>query len=175
MIRSKSIRSVAALSAILLTACGGAAPAAPTTAPQAPVAQATQAPAAAEATKAPEPTKVQAPPRSEKFTYWGGLIFSDVANKMLEDRVKQWGTERGIEVEVVMINQNETQQKVSAAIEAGSMPDALDLGSGTMQLLAKNGQLEGLDDVFAKIGDAHGGWLDAASASIDPAKYGGKI
>jgi multiple sugar transport system substrate-binding protein len=44
-----------------------------------------------------------------------------------------------------------------------------------MQLLAKNGQLEGLDDVFAKVGEANGGWLDAAAASVDPKKYGGKI
>ncbi len=180
MSHSKSIRSVAILTVALLAACGGAAPAPTAQAPaaeptKAPVAAAPEATKPAEPTKAPEPTKVTAPPRTEKFTYWGGLIFSDVANKMLEDRVKQWGKEKGIEVEVVMINQNETQQKVSAAIEAGSMPDALDLGSGTMQLLSKNGQLEGLDDVFAKIGDAHGGWLDAAKASVDPKKYGGKV
>ena len=158
--------------AALLAACAPGAvppPAAPAAAPKA--AEATKP---AEAPKA-EPTKVTAPPLSEKFTYWGGLIFSDKANKMLEDRVKQWGKEKGIEVEVVMINQNETQQKVSAAIEAGSMPDALDMGTGLMQLLAKNKQLEGLDDVFAKIGDAHGGWLDSSKNSVDPKKYGGSV
>src|SRR5690606_38988861 len=33
----------------------------------------------------------------EVFTYWGGLIFSDVANQMLVDRINQWGEEQGIE------------------------------------------------------------------------------
>jgi multiple sugar transport system substrate-binding protein len=47
---------------------------------------------------------------------------------MLVDRIEQWGEEKGIDVEVVMINQNETVQRVSAAVEAGTMPDALDMG-----------------------------------------------
>ena len=42
------------------------------------------------------------------FTYWGGLIFSEEANAMLVQRIKQWGKERGVPVDVVMINQNET-------------------------------------------------------------------
>ena len=58
------------------------------------------------------------------FTYWGGLIFSEEANAMLVQRIKQWGKERGVPVDVVMINQNETVQRVSAAVEAGTMPDA---------------------------------------------------
>ena len=64
---------------------------------------------------------------------------------------------------------------MAAAVEAGALPDALDMGTGLMQLLAKNGQLEGLDDTFKAIGDAHGGWLDAAKASVNPTKYGGKV
>jgi multiple sugar transport system substrate-binding protein len=168
LIRSKLM--ALPLLAALLAACAAPPPAAaPAAAPVA--AEATKP---AEAAPTPVPTKITAPPLSAKFTYWGGLIFSDVANKMLEERVKQWGKDKGIEVEVVMINQNETQQKVAAAVEAGSMPDALDMGTGLMQLLSKNGQLEGLDDTFKAIGDAHGGWLDSAAKSVDPAKYGGK-
>ena len=34
-----------------------------------------------------------------------------------------------------MINQNETQQRVSAAVEAGTMPSALDMGRGLMLLV----------------------------------------
>src|SRR3954451_2758846 len=48
-----------------------------------------------------------------KLTYWGGLIFSDDANKMLEDTINQWGDDNNVDTEVVMINQNETNQKVS--------------------------------------------------------------
>ena len=74
------------------------------------------------------------------FTYWGGLIFSDEANQMLVDRIEEWGAAKGIDVEVVMINQNETVQRVSAAIEAGTMPDALDMGRNQVLLLSQQGQ-----------------------------------
>lgn len=158
--------------ALVITACAAppAQPAAPAQPAQPAQPAATTAPAA-EATQPPAaPT-----PAPGKFTYWGGLIFSDVANQMLVDKITEWGKSKGIEVDVVMINQNETQQKVSAAVEAGTMPDALDMGTGLMQLLAKNGQLEPLDDVFKEIGEAHGGWLDSAAKSVDPAVYGGSV
>ena len=65
--------------------------------------------------------------KGSKLTYWGGLIFSDKANKLLVETVNNWGAENGIATEVVMINQNETVQKVSAAVASNTMPDALDL------------------------------------------------
>jgi len=147
---------------LLATACA---------APRAPAPQATTAPEA----PATVPTTAPAAPAGGKFTYWGGLIFSDVANKMLVDRITQWGKEKGIEVEVVMINQNETVQRVSAAIEAGNLPDAFDAGVGFMLLLSQRNVLEPVGDVFKEIGDAHGGWLESAAKAVDPAKYGGKI
>src|ERR1044071_414551 len=94
-----------------------------------------------------------------KFVYWGGLIFSDEANTLFANKAKEWGEKRGIPVEVVMINQNETVQKVSAAIEAGTMPDALDLGVDFALLLSRQKQLEPVDKVFEDIGKAHGGWF----------------
>lgn len=107
------------------------------------------------------------------FTYWGGLIFSDAANQMLVDRIEQWGEERGVDVDVVMINQNETVQRVSAAIEAGTMPDALDMGRGFMLLLSESDQLEPLDDLYDEIGESVGGWLPAAEEATNPERYGG--
>ena len=111
----------------------------------------------------------------EKFVYWGGLIFSDEANSMFVDRVEEWGQAKGIEVEVVMINQNETVQRVSAAIEAGTMPDALDLGRDFMLLLSQNGQLEPLNDLYQEIGNAHGGWLDSINQVVTSEGFGGNI
>jgi multiple sugar transport system substrate-binding protein len=191
------------LASMLLAACGGAPPAAqptaappteaaaaPTAAPaptEAPTAAATQAPAATAApttaaTAAPTaaaaaaaPTLAPLPPPAEGvFTYWGGLIFSDDANKLLEERIRQWGEERGIEVDVVMINQNETTQRVSAAIEAGTMPDALDMGRDLMLLLSRNNQLEAVDALYDEVGQAHGGWMPSAEAANNPADFGGK-
>jgi multiple sugar transport system substrate-binding protein len=166
----------ALLLSLLVSACG--APAA-TTAPQATAAPTTAATAAATAaTTAGTATPVPSPlpgAQEGKFVYWGGLIFSDVANKMLVDRINQWGKEKGIQTEVVMINQNETTQRVSAAIEAGTLPDAFDAGIGFVLLLSPRNVLEPVDDVYKEIGDAHGGWTTAAAAAVDPKKFGGKI
>ncbi len=111
----------------------------------------------------------------DTFTYWGGLIFSEAANNLLVERIEQWGEERGIPVDVVMINQNETVQRVSAAVEAGTLPDALDMGGDLLLLLSQNGQLEPLTDLYGEIGEEHGGWLAAAEANSDPEVYGGEI
>ncbi len=151
------------MAALLLTACPpAAAPAAEAPAAEAPAA-ATEAPAAeAVATEAPA---AEAPAADEgTFTYWGGLIFSDAANQMLVDRITQWGEEKGIKTDVVMINQNETTQRVSAAIEAGTMPDALDMGTGLILQLLETDQLEALDDLYTEIGAAHGGWIPSVDA-----------
>lgn len=107
------------------------------------------------------------------FTYWGGLIFSDEANQMLVDRIEEWGAEKGIDVEVVMINQNETVQRVSAAIEAGTMPDALDMGRNQVLLLSQQEQLQPLDELYDEIGESLGGWFNAANQATDPEVFGG--
>jgi len=151
------------LVALAVAACGGQ----PTAAPVAPT--------AASAATTAAPAAVTLPKAVGKVTYWGGLIFSDDANNAQVARIQQWGKERGVEVDVVMINQNETVQRVSAAIEAGTMPDALDMGRDLMLLLSKTNKLEPLDDVYSAVGKAHGGWLSATDAATNPKDFGGKI
>lgn len=111
----------------------------------------------------------------DTFVYWGGLIFSETANNAFVARIEQWGAENGIDVEVVMINQNETVQTVSAAIEAGTMPDALDLGRDFMLLLSQQDQLVALNDLYEQIGEAHGGWLDSAASLVTSEEFEGNI
>lgn len=111
----------------------------------------------------------------DKFVYWGGLIFSDEANSLFVERVEEWGEAQGIDVEVVMINQNETVQRVSAAIEAGTMPDALDLGRDFMLLLSQSGQLEPLNDLYNEIGEMHGGWLESVNSVVTSEGFGGNV
>lgn len=113
--------------------------------------------------------------QNETFVYWGGLIFSETANNMLVERIEQWGAEQGVNVEVVMINQNETVQRVSAAIEAGTMPDALDMGRSQVLLLSQNDQLMALDDLYATIGEEHGGWLPIVMNNNNPDDFGGNV
>jgi multiple sugar transport system substrate-binding protein len=75
--------------------------------------------------------------QGNRLVYWGGLIFSDEANQLLVDTINAWGAANGIETEVVMINQNETVQKVSAAVESNTLPDALDVGLDLLLLLSR--------------------------------------
>lgn len=103
--------------------------------------------------------------KGSKLTFWGGLIFSDDANKLLSDSVTKWGADNGIQTEVVMINQNETVQKVSAAVQANSMPDVLDIGLDLLSVLARQGIFLPLDDLYASLGSAMGGWY----AGVDKA------
>ena len=111
----------------------------------------------------------------DKFVYWGGLIFSEEANDAIVARIEEWGEMKGIEVEVVMINQNETVQRVSAAIEAGTMPDALDMGRGHMLLLSQNDLLVSLNDLYDEIGEAHGGWIDAIDEVMNVEVFEGEV
>jgi multiple sugar transport system substrate-binding protein len=111
---------------------------------------------------------------SGKVTYWGGLIFSDEANALIEETINQWGSDNGVETEVVMINQNETVQRVSAAVESGTMPDALDMGLDLLLLLSsQENVLAPVDDIFTAIGDAQGGWYESVAASTDTTSIAG--
>ncbi len=111
--------------------------------------------------------------KGTKVTFWGGLIFSDKANKLLVDAVRKWGASNGVQTDVVMINQNETVQKVSAAIASNTMPDALDLDSDLLLLLSRQGVFIPLDDLYTSIGQAQGGWFSAVAAATDTRSVAG--
>lgn len=111
--------------------------------------------------------------QGKKLTYWGGLIFSDDANKLLADTINAWGAANGVATEVVMINQNETTQKVSAAVASNSMPDALDVGLDLLLLLSRQGVFSTIDDVYTKVGEAQGGWFDGPAKATDTTAVAG--
>jgi ABC-type glycerol-3-phosphate transport system substrate-binding protein len=111
--------------------------------------------------------------QSKKLTYWGGLIFSDDANKLLSDTIMAWGADNGIETEVVMINQNETVQKVSAAVASNTMPDALDLGLDLLLLLSRQDVFSTLDDLYNSVGAAQGGWYEGVDRATDTTSVAG--
>ncbi|MHB8647347.1 MAG: ABC transporter substrate-binding protein [Thermomicrobiales bacterium] len=149
------------------------APGAATTA-SSPAAAATTAPAATTAASGSATTGTTAPAvitSTGKMTYWGGLIFSPEANDLQVKAIKDWGTQNKIAIDVVMINQNDTNTKVAAAIESNTLPDAFDMGLDLLQL--QHDKLVPLDDLYAKIGKAHGGWLKAVDTATDPNRFGG--
>jgi len=122
-------------------------------------------------------TSLSTPARSQslggKLVYWGGLIFSEDANNLLTDTINKWGADNGVETEVVMINQNETTQKVSAAVSSNTMPDALDMGLDLLLLLSRQDQFVTVDDLYKKIGDAQGGWYEGVDKATDTSAIAG--
>ena len=121
------------------------------------------------ARKAPAVLRLQ----DARLVYWGGLIFSDDANNMLVDEINAWGEANGVETEVVMVNQNETVQRVSAAVESGTMPDALDMGLDLLLLLTNSGELTDLTDLWDSVGEAQGGWYESVSNAASAELLGG--
>lgn len=106
------------------------------------------------------------------FSYWIGLIFSDIANSAAAGQILAWGKSKGIKVEPVLVNQNNLTANVTAAVAAGTMPDALDISSGLMlQLGSKN--LLNVQPLVNELGRVYGGW-NAAAANFDKAGYEGK-
>ena len=121
------------------------------------------------------PSRLLAAPavlKGTKLTFWGGLIFSDKANAALTKAASDWGAAQGVQTEVVMINQNETVQKVSAAIASGTMPDVLDLGVDLLLVLSRQGVFLPLDDVYDRVGQANGGWFPGVAKSADTGAAG---
>lgn len=111
--------------------------------------------------------------QGKKLTYWGGLIFSEDANKLLSDTINAWGAANGVATEVVMINQNETVQKVSAAVASNTMPDALDVGLDLLLLLSRQDQFITIDDLYKKVGEAQGGWFEGPDRATDTTAIAG--
>ncbi len=109
------------------------------------------------------------------FTYWTGLTFPAAGNAIEKQRILQWGKDIGLKVEVVEVNQNDTSQKVAAALQSGSMPDALDLGYDLGKIMVANKQLAPVDATYKTIGDAHGGWLSVIDKATTDKSWGGSI
>ncbi|MCM2443305.1 extracellular solute-binding protein [Agrobacterium vitis] len=110
---------------------------------------------------------------SGKVVYWGGLIFSDEANKLLKSTVTAWGEANGVETEVVMINQNETVQKVSAAVASGTLPDAMDINLDLLLPLSLQGVFLALDDVYDAVGNQQGGWYEGVDRAVSGQAFPG--
>jgi multiple sugar transport system substrate-binding protein len=109
---------------------------------------------------------------NKKFTYWIGLIYSDKANKTEVDQINAWAKTRHINANPVLVNQNNLSAQVTAALTAGTMPDAFDISSGLMlQLGSKN--LLNIQNVVDELGTRYRGYNKAALQFNLPS-YAGK-
>lgn len=108
-----------------------------------------------------------------ELTYWGGMIFSEEANNLLVAEIESWGEANGVDVTVEMVNQNELVQRVSAAVEAGTMPDALDIGLDLLVNLSAQDLFLPVDDIYDRVGEAQGGWYDSVAMATDTTAVAG--
>jgi len=107
-----------------------------------------------------------------KFTYWIGLIFSDVANETAVDQINAWAKTRGIKADPVLVNQNNLSAQITAALAAGTMPDAFDAGSGLMLQLGSKNLLNIQSTLDALI--KKNGALNPGAAAFNLSSYAGK-
>src|SRR5437868_12656651 len=94
----------------LIAACSQPASPAPAAAPTAAPTQANPfaakptaaaaAPTSAPAAAAPTTAPASASGAPTKMTYWGGLIFSDAANNLFSQTVKDWGKQNNLDIDV---------------------------------------------------------------------------
>ena len=107
-----------------------------------------------------------------KFTYWIGLIFSDEANATVVAQINAWAKSRGIQANPVLVNQNLMTAQITAALTAGTLPDAFDAGSGLMlQLGAKN--LTNIQSTLDELKATYGA-LNPGAKAFDAVGYAGK-
>ncbi|MFR0077628.1 MAG: extracellular solute-binding protein [Blautia sp.] len=62
----------------------------------------------------------------KELTVWLEKVFSDDANTAIEDRIQQFGQEKGITVDVEFISATDFVTKLNTAVEAGrNVPDVV--------------------------------------------------
>src|SRR5207248_6768981 len=135
----------------------------PTAAPAAPAAQAQATTAPPAATKPAEakpaadakPTEAakpaaQAPaaPATGTLIFWLYKTRLDPFDKYRTDRIKAWGEQAKVQVEVVEIGTSDYGKKIPAAIESKTMPDVLEAGDDWSTLLQPRGLLADLSDIY---------------------------
>src|SRR5690606_22201716 len=100
-----------------------------------------------------------APAQDNSIRFWMWNIYAPAADDVLEQGIQAWAAANNVTVEISRDSDSDIAGKVMPAIEAGTLPDALFAGSGDALRMADAGALAPLTEVFAEIGEAHGGWL----------------
>ncbi len=106
------------------------------------------------------------------LVYWAPQHFIEAQNEYHTESVKLAAEAGGFNVEVQLFPWGDYNQKQNAAIEAGTLPDAL-LGIRVSQQYAM-GILTDVSDVFAEISESGGGFYepDIREVTVDGKQYG---
>ena len=100
-----------------------------------------------------------APAQDRSIRFWMWNTYAPAADDVLNEAINAWAAENNVTIEISRDSDSAIGQKVFPALEAGTLPDALFVGSGdALQLIEAKGTAS-LKETFAEIGAAHGGWL----------------
>jgi len=99
-----------------------------------------------------------APAKAKELTYWLWNTYAPAADNILELKIRTWAQDNNVKINISRDSDGKIRDKVMPAMEAGTLPDAMFLGSGEAILMTQSKALEKLDDLFKEIGDAHEGW-----------------
>ena len=113
---------------------------------------------------------VQTEPSGDQMTdlsFWMWNTFAPPADEIMEMKLKEWAGENNVNIEISRDSDGNQQTKVMPALEAGTLPDALFVGSGPAIQMMEAGGLDPLNDQFNEVGEAHGGWQDRLEGYVN--------
>ena len=96
--------------------------------------------------------------QEKTLRFWMWNTFAPEADEVMQEMILAWGEENGVTIEISRDADGNQQTKVMPSLEAGTLPDALFVGSGPALLMRNAGGTTNLTDAFNEIGEAHGGW-----------------
>ncbi len=91
------------------------------------------------------------------LSVWGLQTFNTAADEWLGNEVKAFGKAHNVDAEYVVVPANVLNQRLAAAFEAHTPPDAFMQGSGAIQYYIARGLTVPLDDVLADMRKVPGG------------------
>lgn len=112
------------------------------------------------ATTGSEVSEAPSGPEEVTLEFWMWNTFAPPADEVMEAKLNEWAAENNVNIEISRDSDANMQTKVMPALEAGTLPDAMFVNSGTAIQMMDAGGLDPLGDQFKEIGDAHGGWLN---------------
>ena len=91
------------------------------------------------------------PEGKPKLVIWGRATFVPPQLYWVEQKVRKWASEKGVDIEITWIPVAEIGKKLLAAVEAGSPPDIV-INGHPVAVFAEKDLLIPLDDIVDKLG-----------------------
>ena len=125
----------------------------------------------ATATSAAAPIAATAPFKapasfSGKLLVWGIVSFTTTGDALLGQQMQDWGKANKVEVEYVALPGSDYDQKVTAAVETGALPDVVMLGGTNTIYYAGQNRLADLTDVYNSVKDTGGGMYQSLLPNV---------